>query len=274
MFREDSYKSILIPVDFSINTEVAVKKTLEMVSEKDAIIHLLHVYSYRSAKQLPQGNLSVEDMLEEWKISIQESEPSFLVYSEVIRNNSVQQSIAKKAKEYKADLIVIGQRSNHSWLPFLNTVMPVQLAEASGCAVLTVKPGALYSKIRTVVVPVTTNVTVHKIQAITALCKKFKLKIHLVTFMADEDLPDEGLASSFLKIYQWLKDSRRCPVEYAVLHGRNKAKAILNYSKKIDADMLLVNAATETKVGRLNTHISDLLPAASRMQVLTLQTEN
>jgi hypothetical protein len=61
-----------------------------------------------------------------------------------------------------------------------------------------------------------------------------------------------------------------CTIECAVLKGYNKARAILDYAKRIDADMLLVNTKSETKIGSFNRHISNVLPAASRMQVLTL----
>ena len=274
MFAEGSYKKILVPVDFSINTEVAVKKTLELINGDEAVVHLLHVAGYKNQGRSSNPNLLAEEMLERWKNTIRETHPPVPVYNEIVYNGSVQQAIADKAKQCRADLIVVGQKSNHSWFPFLNTVMPVELAEASECAVLTVKPGALYNKIRTVVMPVTNNVTEFKMQALATLCKKFKVRIHLITFTDDERTPGEDSTSSLLRIYQWLKDSLHCPVEYAVLRGYNKPKAILSYSQKIDADVLLVNASTETKVGRLNTHISDLLPAASRMQVLTVQTKN
>ena len=38
----NSFKNILIPVDLAGNTDVAVKKGLEL-ADKDTIIHLLHV---------------------------------------------------------------------------------------------------------------------------------------------------------------------------------------------------------------------------------------
>jgi hypothetical protein len=60
-------------------------------------------------------------------------------------------------------------------------------------------------------------------------------------------------------------------VEYAALYGSNKAKAILKYAEKVNADMLLVYPEVETKIGWLNTHISDVLPPASKVQVLAVQ---
>ena len=59
-------------------------------------------------------------------------------------------------------------------------------------------------------------------------------------------------------------------MEYAVLYGNNKAKAILNYAKKIQADVLVVHPGSETKIGWPNKNIADMLPAASTMNVLAV----
>ncbi|HET7898016.1 MAG TPA: hypothetical protein VFL47_10110, partial [Flavisolibacter sp.] len=64
--------------------------------------------------------------------------------------------------------------------------------------------------------------------------------------------------------------SLRCPVEYAVVHGSNKAKAILQYAEKTGADILLVQPEKETKIGWGDRHISDVLPRGSKMQVLAV----
>jgi hypothetical protein len=77
--------------------------------------------------------------------------------------------------------------------------------------------------------------------------------------------------SALLQVYQWLKTSIHCPVEYAVLEGQNKAKSILDYAEKVNADILLIHPESESRIGWLNKQISDVLPPASKIQVLTLQ---
>jgi nucleotide-binding universal stress UspA family protein len=263
----DSFKTILIPVDFSINTEVAIKKTLEIIGPGQSTVYLLHV---NNTKSVTPGQDVEEKMLEHWKQNIENSDPLVSVVNHIIWNSPVPHAIVSMAKKWGADLIVIGQKSNHSWFPFLNTVVPTDIAEQTGVAVLTVKPGALHCKIRTLVMPITGNVPPHKMEAILALSRKFKLKIHLITFTEDEKSISEVSKLEVLKVYQWIQDTMHCTIECAVLKGYNKAKAILDYAKRIDADMLLVNTKSETKIGSFNRHISNVLPAASRMQVLTL----
>lgn len=263
----DSFKTILIPVDFSINTEVAVKKTLEIMGSGHSTVYLLHVSNAKSGIQAQDVE---EKMLEYWKQNIETSDPLISVVSHIVWNSPIPHAIVSMAKKCAADLIVIGQKSNHSWFPFLNTVVPTDIAEQTGVAVLTVKPGALHCKIRTLVMPVTGNVPPHKMEVVLALSRKFKLKIHLITFTEGEKSPSEMSRLEVLKVYQWLQETMHCTIECAVLKGYNKAKRILDYAKRIDADMLLVNSNSETKLGSFNRHISNVLPAASRMQVLTL----
>jgi nucleotide-binding universal stress UspA family protein len=279
---DQSFKTILVPVDFSINTEVAVRKALEVIDKFRGTIHLMHVTpqmksnlitvvkkSYRDETKLP-----AEQLLLEWKRTIKDSIPTINVGISLEHHSSIQMSIEKKALQLKADLVVVGKKSNHFWLPFLNTVLPNELCEVTGSAVLTVKPGSLHNKIRTLVVPITTEVPRSKMDAIAALSRKTSLKVYLVTFSNENNIPADFSASALLKVYQWLKESIHCQVEYSVLHGSNKAKALMLFAEKINADVLLLDTSSETKVGWMNRHISDILEPGSKVQVLALNRTN
>jgi nucleotide-binding universal stress UspA family protein len=281
-----SFKTILVPVDFSINTEVAVNKALEVADKEGATIHLMHVLSDRVSRLSLQNNKklsepiaktaepTIDQMIKEWKDTIQQTNPHITVCCWMLHHSSIQQSIAKKAEKLKVDLVVIGKKSTHTWFPFLNTVISNDLARTTGCAVLTVKPGSLHNKIKTLVVPVTEDIPRHKMEAIAALCKINRLKVHLVSFMTGENVPVQFSSSALLKLYQWLKDTLHCQVEYTVLHNDNKARAVLLYAEKVNADMLLVNPVSETRIGWMNRHISDVLSPDSKVQVLTVHQTN
>ncbi len=277
-----SFKTILLPVDFSINTEVAVNKALEITERQSGSIHLLHVYPQINSNLIPiarrnhndESARSAEQKLLKWKMFIENSIPSINVTYNLERHSSIQRCIEQKAIQIQADLVVIGKNSNHFWLPFLNTVLPNELCEVTGSAVLTVKPGSLNNKIKTLVVPITTEVPRYKMDAITALSKKASLKVYLVTFSNEQNIPADFSASALLKVYQWLKESIHCQVEYSVLHGNNKAKALMLFAEKINADVLLLDTSSETKVGWMNRHISDILEPGSRVQVLALNRTN
>lgn len=264
-----SFKKILVPVDFSLNTEVAINKTLELIDEESSEIYLLHVEKPGRSKK--EVHFDSERKLKQWKETIEDYHPFISVYVSIEESGSVQTAVKEKAETINADLIVIGQSSNHSWLPVLKTVLPMRLAASVHTAVLTVKPGALHNRTKTVVVPIDDEIPGIKLRALEKLCKKARLNIHLVAFTNDKNILPEISASALLQMYQWLKARLHCPVEYAVMQGSNKAKAILQYAERNNSDMLLVYPKKETQLSWWNQHIPDVLPANSRVQVLAVQ---
>lgn len=264
----------MIPVDFTVSSEVAIRKGAEL-ADKGAAIYLLHVQKYtlpglKGEENVADFNYIIEQRLNRLKDKIEESENGIIVFNLIMSEDSIQRAIEKRAGELAIDLIIIGKNSHHSWFPFLNTVLPSRIAQKTGISVLTVKPGATYNKKnKTMVVPVTNGTIKHKMEIIAAICGKFKVKIHLVTFINRENESAGFSAFSMLQMYQWLQ-SIHCPVEYIVLREANKAKAILTYAERINADIIVVHPESETKIGWPNKHISDVLPSASRVQVFTV----
>ncbi len=277
----NSFKNILIPVDFTTNTEVAVMKGIEL-ADNDCTIHLLHVQrnilvgsieSYQPAFSINSGrdHIDIEKKLGEWKMLIEDCFSAVHVCTWIAPGGSVQTAIEKRAKHLGVNLIIIGKQSHHSWFPFLNTVVPSKLARRSRISVLTVRPGAIRSRTKSVVVSVTDGLNSRKKEIIVSICSKFHVKIHLVTFNHDGKQMSESDAAKLLQFYQWLKFAADCSVEHVILSGEHKARSMLQFAKKIDADLLLVHPQTETRIGWRNSHISDVLPASSKLQVMSVQ---
>jgi nucleotide-binding universal stress UspA family protein len=270
---QSGFKTILVPVDFSINTEIAVRKALEVADLHDATIHLLHVLQENNPFGKDNtngwmGHTSALEKLTQWKKTIEETLPMIQVCY-WIQYGQVQATIEKKALEIDADLIVIGKQHTHYWFSFLNTVVPSDLSNSSGAAILTAKRGSLYHKIRTIVVPVAGSVPHNKMEIISSLCRRTNIRIHLVAFSIENH--ENSATTPLLKVYQWLKNTLHCQVEYALLNGNNKARSVLAYAEKINADILLLHQDTETKIGWPNKQLPDILPPDSKMQIITVR---
>jgi hypothetical protein len=95
------------------------------------------------------------------------------------------------------------------------------------------------------------------------------MRICLVTFSNSGD-DSKSLPSSLLNTYRFFKTDSLNNVVIEVLKGNNKAKAILKYCEKVNADLLIVNPESEARIGWLNKQISDVLPVQSKTQVLAV----
>lgn len=256
----DSFKNILIPVDFSINTEVAIEKALEM-ADKNAELHLLHINKFRFFRLnglidgktgIRRNDLSIEKKLADLKCTIEYGNGNLKVNIWVFVRGTVQEVIEKTAAKLAVDLIVLGKNAHHLWFPFLNTVVPYKIASCTGIPVLTVKPGCTYNKIRKVILPIAYTPVYEKLEVISMLCSKYQVKIYLVTFnVKSKEVSDKNI-SSLLKVYKSLKTLVNCQVEYGVLNGSNITRAILDFALQINADILLVEPKTEIKAGWLS----------------------
>ena len=261
------FKDILLPVDLSINTEIAIKKALEF-ADNGTNIHLFHVLRYSKTDfgsmiqryfYEPTARpeyMRAEIKMNQWRDCIIKSKNNVTVSVWIAEENSIQKAIENKAIEVNVDLILLIKNSHHSLLPFLNTVNPAQLSQNTGTIVLSIK-GKVDSKSKAMVVPITIDTTTREKELIYMICRRFISKIYLVTFITNEREPMNSNASSLLQVYKWLK-TIHLNVEYAALREPNKAKALINYAASVNAETLLFHSKTETKIDARKKKVIDL----------------
>jgi nucleotide-binding universal stress UspA family protein len=268
-----TFDKILIPVDFSVNTEIAVKKAVELVGSDETVIHLLHVV-HPAKKTKNQFRIWVAERdLNQLKYTIQESGPHIKVRIHILLGHSIGQTIIECACMVNPNLIIIGKQNNHRRWLLSGSISPDIVAKRTNCPVLTVKPGSMDNRTRVIVLPIRDFLPERKLEWAVLLAKRFKAQVHLLA-VGEESGPKDGLLSqTFLKAYHHLREKLHHPVEYSADTRHNPAKAALSYAKLIMADMILVNPQTESGVSGFTgfRHLSDLLARDSKIQVLDVQ---
>lgn len=278
-----TFTNILIPVDFTINTDIAIEKALGLCNEHSCI-HLLHV------QQIPLGSFgtrlmryvngySVSELyrkreklvhaLNNLRMDLMEQNPDLKVCTWIGFGQKIEDAIIRQARRVYADLVIIGKRSNHNFLPFLNRVSSAKVAAKSGIAVLTAKPGSLHSAIKTIVIPVGNKFPSVKLEHLEAMRKKNSVRVRLVSFLNGADEP--GGKQSLINTFRALKNFANLPVECDVLTGNNKSRELLHYCERVGANLLIVHPGTDTtEEGFIKRSIADMLPASSPTQVLAV----
>jgi len=262
--------SILIPVDFSGNTSLALAKATHIFPTRHALtIHLFHVQSYRS-QQAAGSDIKNAQKLEHLKQGIRQQHPSWEVLTWIGSGKPVQDSIITKAQQLNVDLIIIGKSSRHSFFSFFNTVAPGKLAFSSSKPVLTVKPDAINNAIRTVVIPIDGQSPQNKLSVLEALTFHSAIIVRLVTYKDKKDLSPDGRQLIF-DTFQAFKIRSHYQVSFETISGKNRVGALLRYCEQVAADLLIVYCDVKTRAGRrLNSQISELIQKGSGTQVLSL----
>lgn len=277
------FSNILVPVDFSVNTDVAVEKAMWLAVPQSSIIHLLHVEKPISKSNTIYFNgflvpvqafacnpADARQKLHQLKRKIEMSLTGVTVVTHHLHEENVQRGITCLAKQLRPSLIIIGGSRSHKWFSYFKKVNPSVLAKETNCAILTVKPGSLPNKMKSIVMPVSSFPPTRKIELLLALTRNHRPVVHLVTMYHEEQ--QNRRADVFLDAYRTLSDYLHYPVEFKTLKGRNIAKAVLDYAQFIMADFIIANPVEETKMSSIyRTDICDALAPESKLNILTAE---
>jgi nucleotide-binding universal stress UspA family protein len=259
-----AFNTILVPVDFSQNTDIAVKKAAELAGTGGAELHLLHVF---------RPGATVDTELDRLEALILGRYPGVRVRTHVLPGRSVQRTIIEYAQLQRPDLIVIGKSEPPGrWMQWRG-VFPDVIAKKSNCPVLTVKPGSAESRTRVILIPIRHFLPERKLEWAVLLAKRYRAQVHLLAIQDRQEHKDWALPQVFLKAYHQLREHLHHPIEYSATGKQSTARAALSCAELIMADMIVVNPETESGVSGFVSyrHISDLLKKDSRIQVLDIQ---
>jgi len=269
------FNKLLIPVDFTTNTDLAIKKAIGLVEADRTVLHLLHVvYPHR-----PIEALAAQNQLEELGYRISETRPDLAIKTHILKGYSVQRMIIECARMLMPDLIIIGKQHNRrnwtifpprNWF-FSRNISPDLLAQRTNYPVLTAKPGSDDGRTRIIVIPIRNFLPERKLEWAIVLARKYRAQIHLLAMQSHYQ--GEGLPQAFLKAYHFLREHLQHPIEFATVAGHDLARATLKYAEEVMADLILVNPTTESEIKSFkgSKHISDLLGKDSKIQVLDVE---
>lgn len=265
------FPKILIPVDFSEATGIAVSKAFSFL-EQHGQLFLLHVaragYSDKARQQYNENAARLQEL----RIRIVSEHPAILVKTLILYGHSVEFMILEGCRMLAPDLVIIGRQGKTSSWPFRKRLSPDRIARKTHCPVLTVRAGAVPVPLRSIVIPIRQNISDRKLDLTVQLARKFRARIHLLVFGATQDT---AFGQPFLKAYRHLRDQLQLPIEHSSCIDRHAAKATLHFAETVKADMILLDPEAESGIPSWTglRHISDLIPDHSSIQVMEIGPE-
>ena len=279
------FKRILVPVDFTEGSDIAIRKAVQLAEPSETAICLLYVckplfclniFSNAGYIVAPASEIlsvkEIEAKIHDYKSYIDEHLDGVIVETVIPGAGKMQHKIEETAELFGPDLIIIYKRGNKSLFNFFNPVSPERVAQKTDCPVLTIKDGSELNKIRNIVLPVTQRVPARKLEIAIKLARVFNAQIHLISF---PDCSDEGKKSdyAFIESFKKIRENASLIIRHGPVYGNDIARAVLKYAESVQADLILVNPVTESNInfiiGRI--HISDLISERSPIQVLDIE---
>lgn len=276
------FNKILIPVDFSANSKIAVEKAIDVAKLYGCSIHLVHAVPISAFSQvsLPGGHMSIPynvaiDNKKELEYRLKKIAGYISLHSDGIIK--VDYSVTIGTWDYviidliqqeKFDLVLIGQKG--SLIGKRKMAMnPDTIASKANVPVLTVPSNRRLTRLYSIIIPVTDFLPVRKLMYGIYIASNYETTIKLLGI---ENRVTKSKVQLYLKkSYQLIHDNSNVKVEVDTVAGENAALAINEFAMLNSADLVIVNPGTQTKMpGFFSLWLGKILQKYSAPPVLTV----
>jgi len=274
-------KKILVPVDFSKQAEYAAKVAAQIARKNNHEIFLLHMLdlpvgiidpaSYGSSNNAPTALLFLQrahENFEEFK-----KLPFFdgLTITDKVQFHKAYDGIIEESEKQDVDLIVMGSQGASGLEEILVGSNTEKVVRNSKVPVLVIKEDVDNFEINNIVFASDFDIKKRpSFQNILDFTKEFNAKIHLLKINTINDFETTKESSDAIRNFINGHDLKNYTLN--IYNDKSIETGILNYSKLIDADIIIVN--THGRKGLIHifsNSISEDLTNHSKLPVLTFK---
>lgn len=274
-------KKILVPTDFSEQAENALKVAAQLAKKYNAEIYLLHMLELPADMTNPVGDTRTSDLpealyfmkLAKKRFSDMLSRPYLkgIVVHETVQFHQAFEGIMDTSKKHDCDFIVMGSQGATGFKEMFVGSNTEKVVRTSEIPVLVIKKDHPDFKINDFVFATNLDQEGKKVlRQIVDFAKLIEAKLHLIYVNTANEFQNSEDTDNHLKDY--MNGLPFNNYEFHVYNDSSVEKGILNFAKKINAD--LVGIATHGRKGLahfFNGSISEDLVNHANVPVVTFK---
>jgi len=249
--------NILIPVDFGEQSLVAIDQSYNIARMAQAEINLLHVidnsslWSFFSNKEQDDVINRIKEKMTELAKEI--AEKSGLKVNFIIEKGNLMDVILEQSEKLKSEFIIVGTKSTQDFVDRVVGSNALRMIREAKCPVITIKGKNHNEGCKNIVLPLDlTKETRQKVAYAIHFAKYFGSTIHAVTMSSSHDnYFVNRLKLQLTQVSDFIrKEGVECKLQFLFTESSNNemAKTLLDYSKSIEADLIIIMTQQETDV--------------------------
>lgn len=275
------FNKILVPVDFSAKSKMAVEKACDIAKQYDCSIQLLHVVAIspfaaiamtEGPMAIPFANIENKDVIEkEFKkllisVKLLNGDAVKIAYS--ILQGTWDEAIIEYANHHDYDLVLVGQKETLLQKRKM-IINPDKIAAKANIPVITVPSNKRITKLYTIVIPITDFLPVRKLMYGVYIANGFDTTIKLLGI--ENEKSHEKVQHYLQKAAQLIKDNSTIKVTTETLQSYNVAEAVNQFTRRQLTDLIIINPQTQTKMpGFFSSLFGNIIQKYSAPPVLTV----
>lgn len=278
MKRTLEVKTILIPVDFSETSKMALEHASNLCAKFGSTLHLLHVFTPMSSDVFPMLDVASEmqKVKESAKEELSKMASSFKdrygvnVHVE-IRDGNPSREIVAAAKDLDVDMIVMGSHGASGLEEFFIGSNAYRVVTASTMPVLTVQKHADKFGYQNIALPIDSSKhTRDKVAEAAHLAKRFGATIHIGALITEEHEDEKNVFNLKVKqIEEYLSDEG-VAFKTSFNHGENIAEMTIKHAKEVNADLIVIMTEQEAATGLFVGPYAQQIVNHSKIPVLSV----
>ena len=240
---------ILVPIDFSEQSFIALGQSYNLARLTKADITLINViddtYYLTFFQKKEDKTLEKKIQKELEKLAHETTEKVGVRVFTLVVSGKVYEEIQKAAKKLKCSFIIMGTNGSMGLKKFIGS-NALRVIRESPCPVITIKGKKHRPGCKNIVVPLDlSKETKEKVRHAIEFAQLFGSIIHLVTVLnTDDEFIVNKLKRQMQQVYDYVeKESIPCTIEF--LHGSDIPEEVIQYSKKIKADLVMIMTQEE-----------------------------
>jgi len=269
--------NIMVPIDFTSKNKWAIAKAIELANALNCNIHFVHVVSviaFYTGHYIMNSDPVVDAKNARIKLKgLQEQYANHLCSTGKIEISLLHGAPAYELqayiKKYDMDIVVTGLSKFNLLQRLWSAVSISALMQKTNIPVLAVRASGLVSHFKKIVVPIHNHIPLKRIRLAAMLGRFFKSTVYVLSLKKQDGEHNLPILTQTLEIFQSITT---VPVQSIILEGKNLAKSTLEFSKRINADLIMINPLKEFFMpGWWNRITQRLLSYQSNIPVITVQ---
>jgi nucleotide-binding universal stress UspA family protein len=244
-----STNRILVPIDFSEQSLIALEQSYNLSRLTNAELHLLHVIDESFHLPFLGGNedktmeVKVTKAME--KLADETRQKAGIKVKVKIASGKIYEEIQNMAKEIETTFIIMGTSGSVGLKRFIGS-NALRVIRESPCPVITIKGQKHRSGCKEIILPLDLQKeTKEKVTKAIELSKLFGSTIHLITVLQNDD---EFIVNKLTRQLEQVKEfveEHAIPCVSEFIHGDDVAEEVIKYSVKVKADLIMIMTQQE-----------------------------
>lgn len=257
-------KKIVVPVDFSENSVIALKKAIRIAYKMVAEISMLYVIKDKALLSFLNNsdeNIHDKDIENSFEQLMKSVAQMGVPMEYHIRKGRVPHEITNFARKSNAYMIVMGTHGATGFEKFWAGSNAYRVVSSADCPVLTMRGNEDFINIKKIVLPIdTTETTRQKVPFVIDLATYFSAEVHVIAVCTDEGEEFVTKLTSYTaQVCRFLNKHKVYNIN-EFIKGDNPTTMTIEYAKKVEADLICIMTDQETSI--MNTFLG---PYAQQM---------